>query len=369
MLRAARTLVRMPLGMRALSTSARVCEAPRMQQRARRFPMPAAPTPDREKPESPTFYTTKPSYNDTLQMLEQLMREVKRALEHAYVIAPNARPPPLPQGPTNIWVSRGEMSSRLGLSLRASQYRSILMRLVLLLRYRALVDEHLGVGTRGASEQQLVAHYHSVLADFFAVKSEQETSTFSIKTQSRVRGMIDALGRAYARGRRKESSANVWVTRAKDGSIGRILVNGAPLAEYFSRTEHRESVTWPLKLAGGLGAFNVFALTRGGGASGQAGAVAHGMSNALVACLAHTDAPDAERIALETRSVLSKGAYYLTRRCAQPRSAHGRAQEARSCQGTQGVHLGQALVVEKSLEHSLASGTHSSASLGARHRS
>ncbi|WFD36138.1 37S ribosomal protein S9, mitochondrial [Malassezia cuniculi] len=305
MLHAARSLVRVPFGMRALSTSVRVCEVQRTQ-RPRRYPMPVAPMPDRPKPASPTFYTTKPSYNDTLQMLDQLVREVKRALEQAYIVAPNARPPPLPQGPTNIWVSRGEMSSRLGLSLRASQYRSILSRLTLLLRYRELVNEHLGVGSRGAAEQQLVAHYDSVLGDFAAAKNVTEASTFSLKTQSRTRGMIDKLGRAYARGRRKVSSANVWVARAKDGNVGRILVNGVPLAEYFSRTEDREAVTWPLKLAGVLGAYNVFALARGGGSSGQAGAIAHGMSNALVTSLAHADFPDAERIALETRSVLSK---------------------------------------------------------------
>lgn len=290
-----------PWGVRAASTSARA--AAQRMQRPRRMPLPTPPAPTREKPASPTFFTTKPSYNDTLQMLEQLAREIKRALEQAYVIAPNAPPPPLPAGAGNMWVSRSEMSSRLGLSLRASQYRNIVMRLSLLQRYRALVGE-----LKSASIAPLVSHYAAVLADFGARAADAAAAeTPTLYTQSRARGMLDALGRAYARGRRKESSANVWVTRAKDGTVGRILVNGVPLAEYFSRTEHREAVAWPLRLAGMLGAFNVFALARGGGTSGQAGAVAHGMSNALVTALAHADAPDAERIAADTRAVLSKG--------------------------------------------------------------
>lgn len=289
-------------GVRAASTSARA--GAQRVPRARRVPLPTPPVPARAKPASPTFFTTKPSYNDTLQMLEQLAREIKRALEQAYILAPNAPPPPLPAGPSNMWVSRGEMSSRLGLSLRASQYRHIVMRLSLLQRYRALVGE-----LTSASLAPLVQHYAAVLADFGTRAADPAAAAAdapTLYTQSRTRGMLDALGRAYARGRRKESSANVWVTRAKDGAVGRILVNGVPLAEYFSRTEHREAVTWPLRLAGVLGAFNVFALARGGGTSGQAGAVAHGMSNALVTALVHTDAPDAERIAADTRAVLAK---------------------------------------------------------------
>ncbi|KIO32212.1 hypothetical protein M407DRAFT_66924, partial [Tulasnella calospora MUT 4182] len=61
-----------------------------------------------------------------------------------------------------------------------------------------------------------------------------------------------------------------------------ILINNLPLAEYFPTVTDREKVTRPLKLAGVLGAYNVFALVRGGGTSGQAGALAHGIAKALI---------------------------------------------------------------------------------------
>lgn len=90
-------------------------------------------------------------------------------------------------------------------------------------------------------------------------------------------------------GRRKESSAQVWIIRTKPESdeVGQILVNNAPIAEYFTRTAEREAVTWPLKLTSNLGAYNVYALTRGGGKSGQAGAIAHALANAIVAETGH----------------------------------------------------------------------------------
>ncbi len=102
---------------------------------------------------------------------------------------------------------------------------------------------------------------------------------------------VDAKGRAYAMGRRKESSAQVWIIRTKstgkEDQVGQILINNSPLAEYFTRTAEREAVTWPLKLTSNLGAYNVFALCRGGGKSGQAGAIAHALANAIVAETGH----------------------------------------------------------------------------------
>src|SRR5258705_13853307 len=88
----------------------------------------------------------------------------------------------------------------------------------------------------------------------------------------------DSKGRAYATGRRKESVARVWI---KPGS-GKITVNGRDEAVYFARPVLRMILRQPLIAAGRDGQFDVVVTVNGGGLSGQAGAVRHGISRALV---------------------------------------------------------------------------------------
>ena len=82
----------------------------------------------------------------------------------------------------------------------------------------------------------------------------------------------------YATGRRKTSVARVWITLGN----GKITVNGRPLEEYFPRRTYRILVEKPLVLTGSEGRFNVEAKVEGGGLSGQAGAIAHGIARALL---------------------------------------------------------------------------------------
>src|ERR1700745_2328830 len=84
--------------------------------------------------------------------------------------------------------------------------------------------------------------------------------------------------RAYATGRRKESVARVWI---KPGS-GKITVNGRDETVYFARPVLRMILRQPLIAAGSHGQFDVVVTVNGGGLSGQAGAVRHGISRALV---------------------------------------------------------------------------------------
>ncbi len=81
----------------------------------------------------------------------------------------------------------------------------------------------------------------------------------------------------YATGRRKESIARVWLA---PGS-GDIIVNEKPLDEYFDRPTLRMIVRQPLRVANALAKFNITADVFGGGTSGQAGALRHGISRAL----------------------------------------------------------------------------------------
>jgi small subunit ribosomal protein S9 len=88
---------------------------------------------------------------------------------------------------------------------------------------------------------------------------------------------IDSLGRAYGTGRRKESTARVWI---KQGS-GEITVNGRKVFDYFARSTLQALILQPFLVANRVGQYDVFCTVCGGGLSGQAGAVRHGISKAL----------------------------------------------------------------------------------------
>jgi small subunit ribosomal protein S9 len=87
----------------------------------------------------------------------------------------------------------------------------------------------------------------------------------------------DAFGRSYATGRRKNAVARVWVKPGK----GTILINGKPASQYFARPVLRMLITQPFLVADRYNQFDVNCTVVGGGLSGQAGAVRHGISRAL----------------------------------------------------------------------------------------
>lgn len=88
---------------------------------------------------------------------------------------------------------------------------------------------------------------------------------------------MDALGRAYATGKRKESSARVWIKKGK----GKITVNGRDVTTYFARPVLRMLINQPFSAVDRDNGFDVVCTVAGGGLSGQAGAVRHGISRAL----------------------------------------------------------------------------------------
>lgn len=88
---------------------------------------------------------------------------------------------------------------------------------------------------------------------------------------------IDQYGRAYATGRRKDAVARVWL---KPGS-GKITINGRDQEVYFARPTLRLVINQPFGVADRAGQYDVICTVKGGGLSGQAGAVKHGISQAL----------------------------------------------------------------------------------------
>lgn len=88
---------------------------------------------------------------------------------------------------------------------------------------------------------------------------------------------LDKLGRSYATGRRKDAVARVWL---KKGS-GKIIVNGKDQTNYFSRKTHQLIMNQPFLIVNAAGHYDITCTVKGGGLSGQAGAVRHGISRAL----------------------------------------------------------------------------------------
>ena len=89
--------------------------------------------------------------------------------------------------------------------------------------------------------------------------------------------VLDNKDRAYATGKRKNSIARVWIKRGK----GEITINGKKLDKYFSRPVLQMIVNQPIEIIKSVGSYEITATVKGGGLSGQAGALRHGISKAL----------------------------------------------------------------------------------------
>lgn len=114
------------------------------------------------------------------------------------------------------------------------------------------------------------------LSDLKEVAAEGEASVETTKKEPK----RDDQGRSYGTGRRKDAAvARVWVYPGK----GRITVNGKDQTEYFRRGTHQLIINQACLAANRVGEFDVTCTVKGGGLSGQAGAIRHGIARALVA--------------------------------------------------------------------------------------
>jgi small subunit ribosomal protein S9 len=127
---------------------------------------------------------------------------------------------------------------------------------------------------------------------------------------------VDAEGRAYATGKRKDAIARVWVKRGH----GRITVNGKDHAEYFARPVLQMMLRQPLITANRADQYDIVASVSGGGLSGQAGALRHGLSKALT------------YYEPELRGVLKKAGFLTRDSRTVERKKYGRAKARRRFQ-------------------------------------
>ena len=127
---------------------------------------------------------------------------------------------------------------------------------------------------------------------------------------------LDAQGRAYATGKRKDAVARVWI---KPGA-GKVTVNSREVEVYFARPVLRMMIEQPFSVAQRSGQYDVICTVAGGGLSGQAGAVRHGISKALT------------YFEPELRSVLKKGGFLTRDSRVVERKKYGKAKARRSFQ-------------------------------------
>ena len=127
---------------------------------------------------------------------------------------------------------------------------------------------------------------------------------------------LDAQGRAYATGKRKNAVARVWI---KPGS-GRVSVNGRDVETYFARPVLRMIIDQPFQVAGRANQYDVLSTVTGGGLSGQAGAVRHGISQALT------------RYEPKLRPVLKQGGFLTRDARVVERKKYGKRKARRSFQ-------------------------------------
>ena len=148
------------------------------------------------------------------------------------------------------------------------------------------------------------------------VKAEEVKAAEAAPSNGEAKPKIDKLGRAYATGRRKNAIARVWLKRG----TGKVVIEDREEAVYFARPVLRMLIHQPLVMANREGQYDIFATIAGGGLSGQAGALRHGLSRALIAM-----EPD-------LRPILKKGGFLTRDPRVVERKKYGKPKARRSFQ-------------------------------------
>jgi len=190
-----------------------------------------------------------------------------------------------------VWKTQVEMASNFDTKMSTSRYRKVVKLL------NQLNDYH-RIATLGSCHD-LGEKIRDIMAMY-----ENNDKEAVLARGKRKKVELDEHGRSYTLGKRKTSSARVWMIPVQapkldptpDEMLGlteehptyavtttTILVNNLPINEYFCLPADRERITRPLRVAGVLGKYNIFAIVRGGGTTGQSGALVQGISKGIVA--------------------------------------------------------------------------------------
>ncbi|KAJ7772544.1 SSU ribosomal protein S9P [Mycena maculata] len=258
----------------------------------------------KKPPTSPSFYSGRAAYYDQLAQIESAVAHTRSALKMLQLLPlPSFARESLPVRPA-IWKTAKEMGEDLKVTMTSSRYRNMT-------RLLGQLNEYLRISIAAGCDD-LASRTRNLLNIF-----ESSTKQANLTRGQRKTLFVDHLGRSYTFGKRKTSTARVWMVPValpreavdvidleKVNSLDEaaavltshpdrfhepqlvpkstILINNIPIGEFFSVPADRERVVRPLKVAGLLAAYNIFALVRGGGTTGQSGALAHGIGKGLL---------------------------------------------------------------------------------------
>lgn len=200
-------------------------------------------------PATQSFYMSNPPHEENMRKLNDLLRA-------------NINLPTVARENTKAvsWVSFTDYANTAGgARLEPVQYKN----LTKLLNRLSLIDPQL-----------MPDSVWDALTPFIKAQASKSSSILN-KT-------LDEFGRAVTIGRRKASTARLYMTNNTDEIKGQILVNGKPINEYFPRLVHRTELLYPLRVVEAVGDYNIFVTVQGGGSTGQSGAIALAIARALV---------------------------------------------------------------------------------------
>ena len=195
-------------------------------------------------PASPSYFTAKPKFTDNYVELQELLRK--------HQTLPSVTPAAAPRA---YWKTLGDYRNQVGEPVMASRYN----RVVELLR-------------------RLNRIHHSLMPEDVKEALQRHLRDINPLANRPKPGIIDEFGRAVGVGRRKTSRARVWLVEGN----GEVLINGISINEVFGRIHDRESALWALKSTARMDKYNVWALVKGGGKTGQAEAITLGLGKALL---------------------------------------------------------------------------------------
>lgn len=195
-------------------------------------------------PASPSYFTGKPTFTDDLLDLEALLRK--------YLSLPTLPPG---QAPRVAWKTIIQYNSQTEEAVRSSRFTRLIKVL-----------------------QRLNYIHPSLMPEEVRTALDKWMRNVQPFTNTTKPGYVDQYGRARAIGRRKSSHAIVYLVEGE----GDVLINGKSLSQSFARIHDRESAIWALKATERVDKYNVWALVRGGGCTGQAEALTLGVAKALL---------------------------------------------------------------------------------------
>ncbi|KAJ5902523.1 37S ribosomal protein S9 [Penicillium taxi] len=201
-------------------------------------------SPARIVPASPSYFSGNPRFIDHVLKLETLQRQ--------YVSLPKV---PAGEAPRMAWMKLAQFRDFLGEQVPTKKYKSLVKILQQLNRI---------------SPDMLPSQVRSALATFL-----RPGNPYAVQHVPRA---VDDMGRARAKGKRKESTAVVQLVEGE----GEVLVNGKSLVEVFQRVHDRESALWALRCTDRMDKYNVWVTVRGGGVTGQAEAITLAIARALL---------------------------------------------------------------------------------------